>query len=111
MDSVLEKLEQNVFQLTQKYETLLSEKQQWQAEIQRLLNEQAEKEAQHQAAVDELSEALLVQVGKLKNDLQDKISQLTKENQAYRQYLSTQNQQVDELLKQFSNEQQENTDE
>ena len=80
MTQPLEKLEARVYQLVQKFETLLGESRKHQLENVRLKAEQKRKDEQHQAAVDELSEALLVQVDKLKHDLQSKIDILTEEN-------------------------------
>ncbi|MDO5058879.1 MAG: hypothetical protein Q4D82_02935 [Neisseria sp.] len=84
----LEKLETAVNQLAQNYQTLLADHRVLLEENSRLQAEQQRKDAQHQAAVDELSEALLVQVGKLKEDLQDKITALTAENEHYRKALA-----------------------
>ncbi|ASP17520.1 hypothetical protein HMPREF9120_00270 [Neisseria sp. oral taxon 020 str. F0370] len=88
MNKPLDKLEARVYQLSQKFETLLSESRKQQLENVRLKAEQKRKDDQHQAAVDELSEALLVQVGKLKEDLQSKIDALSAENQTYRALLA-----------------------
>ena len=88
MNKPLDKLETRVYQLSQKFETLLSESRKQQLENVRLKAEQKRKDEQHQAAVNELSEALLVQVGKLKEDLQSKIDALSAENQTYRALLA-----------------------
>ena len=56
------------------------------------------KDEQHQAAVDELSEALLVQVDKLKHDLQSKIDILTEENRHYRTLLEESAAEIRRLL-------------
>lgn len=88
MEQPLDKLEASIYQLAQKFETLVTEKQNLEAEITRLKEEQRRSEKQHQAAIDELSEALLVQVSKLKEDLQTKIDKLIFENQQYRDLLT-----------------------
>ena len=77
MNQSLNNLEINVYQLVQKFETLVSENRRLNEEIDRLKLEQEQQKRQHDAAIDELSEALLVQVGKLKEDLQSKIDNLT----------------------------------
>lgn len=79
MNQSLNNLEINVYQLVQKFETLVSENRRLNEEIDRLKLEQEQQKRQHDAAIDELSEALLVQVGKLKEDLQSKIDNLTAE--------------------------------
>ncbi|UOO81501.1 hypothetical protein LVJ83_11260 [Uruburuella testudinis] len=87
MNQSLENLEVSVYRLAQKFETIVGENKRLNDEIARLKTEQAQQADEHQAAVDELSEALLVQVGKLKNDLQGKIDSLTDENRQYRDLL------------------------
>ena len=76
MNQSLEKLEINVYQLAQKFETLIGENRRLNEEINRLKLEQEQQKREHETAVDELSEALLVQVGKLKDDLQSKIDSI-----------------------------------
>ena len=87
MNQSLNNLEINVYQLVQKFETLVSENRRLNEEIDRLKLEQEQQKHQHDAAIDELSEALLVQVGKLKEDLQGKIDNLTAEKEQYRSAL------------------------
>lgn len=87
MNQSLEKLEVGVYQLAQKFETVLGDNKRLNDEIARLKIEQAQQKSEHQAAVDELSEALLVQVSKLKEDLQAKIDSLMAQNQQYRDLL------------------------
>ena len=89
MNQSLEKLEVSVYRLAQKFETVVSENKRLHEEIGRLKNEQAQQKNEHQAAVDELSEALLVQVGKLKEDLQSKIDTLLAENHSQRELLGS----------------------
>ena len=55
MNEHLEKLEARVYQLTQKFDTLLGENRKQQIENVRLKAEQKRRDDQHQAAVDELS--------------------------------------------------------
>ncbi len=98
MTQPLEKLEARVYQLVQKFETLLGESRRHQLENVRLKAEQKRKDEQHQAAVDELSEALLVQVDKLKHDLQSKIDILTEENRHYRTLLEESAAEIRRLL-------------
>lgn len=98
MTQPLEKLEARVYQLVQKFETLLSESRRHQLENVRLKAEQKRKDEQHQAAVDELSEALLAQVDKLKHDLQSKIDILTEENRHYRTLLEESAAEIRRLL-------------
>lgn len=50
--------------------------------------EQQRKDAAHQTELDELGEALLVQVDKLKRDLQDTVARLTEENRHYKKILA-----------------------
>ena len=71
----------------QKFETLVGENRRLNEEIDRLKLEHEQQKREHEAAVDELSEALLVQVGKLKEDLQGKIDNLTAEKEQYRSAL------------------------
>lgn len=104
MTPSLDKLEINVYQLTQKFETLVSENRRLNEEINRLRLEQEQQKREHETAVDELSEALLVQVGKLKEDLQSKIDSLTAENQQYRQTLAQSAEQVRHLLSRLPQE-------
>ncbi|MGF6146908.1 Uncharacterised protein [Kingella potus] len=87
MNENLEQLEARVYQLAQKFDTLLGENRRQQLENVRLKAEQKRRDDQHQAAVDELSEALLVQVDKLKQNLQNKIDKLEAENRTYRALL------------------------
>ena len=60
--------------------------------------EQEQQKHQHDAAIDELSEALLVQVGKLKEDLQSKIDNLTAEKENYRNALAQSADQIRSLI-------------
>ncbi len=87
MNQALDQLEINVCQLTQKFETLIGANRRLHEEINRLKLEQEQQKREHETAVDELSEALLVQVGKLKEDLQAKIDSLTAEKDQYRRAL------------------------
>ena len=66
MNQSLDTLEVSVYQLAQKFETLVGENRRLNEEIDRLKLEHEQQKREHEAAVDELSEALLVQVGKLK---------------------------------------------
>ena len=79
MNQSLDTLEVSVYQLAQKFETLVGENRRLNEEIDRLKLEHEQQKREHEAAVDELSEALLVQVGKLKEDLQGKIDNLNAE--------------------------------
>ena len=98
MNQSLEKLEVSVYRLAQKFETVVSENKRLHEEIGRLKNEQAQQKSEHQAAVDELSEALLVQVGKLKEDLQSKIDTLLAENHSQRELLGGSAERIRALL-------------
>lgn len=98
MNHSLEKLEASVYQLTQKFETVVGENRRLNDEIARLNIEQEQQKGEHQAAVDELSEALLVQVSKLKEDLQAKIDSLLAENQQYRDALGNSAERIRRLL-------------
>lgn len=98
MNQNLEKLEAGVYQLAQKFETVLGENKRLNDEIARLKIEQAQQKDEHQAAVDELSEALLVQVNRLKEDLQAKIDNLMTENQQYRHLLHDSAEHIRKLL-------------
>lgn len=90
MKQNIEKLESSVYTLVQKFETLVSEN--------RRLKETVERQKlEHETAVDELSEALLVQVGKLKEDLQNKIDSLTEENTRYRSLLEQSREKISAL--------------
>lgn len=106
MDQSLEKLEISVYQLTQKFETLIGENRRLREEIERNKLEQAQQKREHEAAVDELSEALLVQVGKLKEDLQTKIDSLTAEKAQYRSALEQSAEEIRRLLARLPQEQQ-----
>lgn len=98
MNQSLNNLEINVYQLVQKFETLVSENCRLNEEIDRLKLEQEQQKRQHDAAIDELSEALLVQVGKLKEDLQSKIDSLTVEKENYRNALAQSADQIRSLI-------------
>lgn len=98
MNQSLNNLEINVYQLVQKFETLVSENRRLNEEIDRLKLEQEQQKRQHDAAIDELSEALLVQVGKLKEDLQSKIDSLTVEKENYRNALAQSADQIRSLI-------------
>lgn len=116
MNQSLEKLEINVYQLVQKFETQLGENKRHQEEIARLKSEiarhqmaQEQQKNEHQAAVDELSEALMVQMSNLKNEMQNriqtitdemqnKIDELTAENQKYRDALNANAEHLRKLL-------------
>lgn len=104
MKQVLDQLEINVYQLAQKFETLIGENRRLHEEIDRLKHEQQQQKHDHQIAVDELSEALLVQVGKLKEDLQGKIDSLTAEKQQYRSALEQSAAQIRHLLSRLPQE-------
>ncbi|STZ76986.1 hypothetical protein [Bergeriella denitrificans] len=104
MNQSLEKLEISVYQLAQKFETLIGENRRLQDEISRLKLEQEQSRREHEAAVDELSEALLVQVGKLKDDLQSKIDLLTEEKAQYRRALEQSAEKVRHLLERLPQE-------
>ena len=132
MKQSIEKLEISVYQLSQKFETLVGEnrrlkeenerlKREYAQETERLKNghaqeterlkqiqaeetanllqnhavetarlqsEQEKQKRDHDTAVAELSEALLVQVAKLREDLQGKIDALTAEKELYRNALA-----------------------
>ena len=98
MNQSLNNLEINVYQLVQKFETLVSENRRLNEEIDRHNLEQEQQQRQHDAAIDELSEALLVQVGKLKEDLQSKIDSLTVEKENYRNALAQSADQIRSLI-------------
>lgn len=116
MNQSLEKLEINVYQLVQKFETQLGENRRYQEEIARLKSEitrhqmaQEQQKNEHQAAVDELSEALMIQMSNLKNEMegrlqtvtdemQNKIDELTAENQKYRDALNASAEYLRKLL-------------
>lgn len=104
MNQELDQLEINVYRLTQKFETLLGENRRLHQEIDRLKFEEQQQKQAHQAAVDELSEALLVQVGKLKEDLQGKIDSLTAEKQQYRSALEQSATRIRHLLSRLPQE-------
>ncbi|MCP1660275.1 hypothetical protein [Neisseria perflava] len=106
MNQSLDKLEINVYQLAQKFETLLGENRRLNEEIGRLKLEQEQQKREHETAVDELSEALLVQVGKLKEDLQSKIDVLTAEKDRYRNALEQSSREVRHLLSRLPQEEQ-----
>ena len=98
MNQSLDNLETSVYQLTQKFETLIGENRRLNDEISRLKLEQEQQKREHETAVDELSEALLVQVGKLKEDLQSKIDALTAEKDRYRSALEQSAEQIRRLI-------------
>ncbi|WP_416191369.1 hypothetical protein [Neisseria sp. CCUG12390] len=104
MNQALNQLEINVYQLTQKFETLIGENRRLHEEINRLKLEHEQQKREHETAVDELSEALLVQVGKLKEDLQAKIDSLTVEKQQYRSALEQSAAQIRHLLSRLPQE-------
>ena len=105
MNQALDKLEATVYLLAQKFETQLGENRRLQEEIRSLKEVQERTEQQHQIAIDELSEALLVQVTKLKNDLQAKIDSLLAENQQYRSQLEQNASQIRNMLARLPAEQ------
>lgn len=85
---ILEQLEQSVSDLAAKCRQLHQKNMDLGEEIIRLTAEQQRKDAAHQAELDELGEALLVQVEKLKGDLQDAVERLTAENRHYKKVLA-----------------------
>ncbi|MCF7521519.1 hypothetical protein L4G92_05595 [Neisseria sp. ZJ106] len=105
MNPSLDKLEISVYQLAQKFETLIGENRRLLEEIQRLHTEQAQQKQEHETAVSELSEALLVQVGKLKEDLQGKFDRLTEENARYRSALEQSAEKIRQLMARLPAEQ------
>ena len=106
MNHSLDKLEISVYQLAQKFETLIGENSRLNEEITRLKLEQEKQKAAHENAVDELSEALLVQVGKLKEDLQGKLDRLNIEKDQYRSALAQSAAQIRRLLARLPKEEQ-----
>lgn len=106
MNQSLDKLEISVYQLAQKFETLIHENQKLNEAVYRMTLDQDKQKREHEAAVDELSEALLVQVGKLKEDLQTKIDSLTQEKEQYRSALEQTAEQVRRLLARLPQEEQ-----
>ncbi|OSI16347.1 hypothetical protein BWD09_07330 [Neisseria dentiae] len=89
MNQLLDKLEVNVYQLAQKFETQLGENKRLQEEVARLNDElsrqhlaQEQQKNEHQAAVGELSEALMVQMNKLKTDMEAQHRQTTETMQS-----------------------------
>lgn len=106
MNQTLNSLEINVYQLVQKFETLLSENRRLTEEIEQLKLEQQQQKREHEAAVDELSEALLIQVGKLKEDLQSKIDTLTEEKERYRSTIEQNAEKIRHLISRLPQENQ-----
>lgn len=106
MNQTLNSLEINVYQLVQKFETLLSENRRLTEEIEQLKLEQQQQKREHEAAVDELSEALLIQVGKLKEDLQSKIDTLTEEKERYRSTIGQNAEKIRHLISRLPQENQ-----
>lgn len=104
MNQSLDKLEINVYQLTQKFETLIGENRRLREETERLKLEQEQQKREHEAAVDELSEALLIQVGKLKADLQAKMDGLAAEKAQYRAALEQSSAEIRHLLSRLPQE-------
>lgn len=88
MSQALDKLETNVYELVKKFDVISNENKALKQENQYLKEKHIITEKQHQAAVDELGEALVGQINKLKTELQGKIDQLVAENQMYRQLLN-----------------------
>ena len=104
MNQSLDTLEVSVYQLPQKFETLVGENRRLNEEIDRLKLEHEQQKREHEAAVDELSEALLVQVGKLKEDLQGKIDNLTAEKEQYRSALEQTAEKIRRLISRLPQE-------
>jgi len=104
MNQSLDTLEVSVYQLAQKFETLVGENRRLNEEIDRLKLEHAQQKREHEAAVDELSEALLVQVGKLKEDLQGKIDNLNAEKEQYRSALEQTAEKIRQLISRLPQE-------
>ncbi|HEZ2930080.1 TPA: hypothetical protein WHZ06_000479 [Neisseria meningitidis] len=97
MKQNIEKLESSVYTLVQKFETLVSENRRLKETVAELKRAHERQKLEHEIAVDELSEALLVQVGKLKEDLQNKIDSLTEENTRYRSLLEQSREKISAL--------------
>ncbi|CBN86505.1 hypothetical protein NLA_2640 [Neisseria lactamica 020-06] len=97
MKQNIEKLESSVYTLVQKFETLVSENRRLKETVAELKRAHERQKLEHETAVDELSEALLVQVGKLKEDLQNKIDSLTEENARYRSLLEQSREKISAL--------------
>lgn len=98
MNHLLDKLEISVYQLAQKFETVAGENKRLKEEIAFLKQENEREKREHQAATDELSEALLVQVARLKEDLQGKIDALHAEKEELRAVLTEEKEQLRETL-------------
>ena len=105
MNQALDKLEAAVYLLAQKFETQLGENRRLQEEVRNLKENQERAEQQHQVAIDELSEALLVHVTELKDDLRGKIDSLLAENQQYRSQLEQSADQIRNMLARLPAEQ------
>ncbi len=98
MSQPLEKLEANVSKLVRKFDELLTESRRIQIENVRIKAEQKRKDEQHQAAIDELGDALITQVNKIKKDLKDEIGRLSRQNEQYRALLAESAAQIRHLL-------------
>ena len=81
MNQSLEQLEANVYRLTQKFETLLGENRRLNEENRQLQLAAQQQKQEHEAAVNELSQAMIAQVGRQKEDFQARIDSLTGEFQ------------------------------
>lgn len=101
MKQNIEKLESSVYTLVQKFETLISENRRLKKTVAELKRAHERQEYEHKTAVDELSEALLIQVSKLKEDLQNKIDSLMEENSRYRTLLEQSRARIEALIAQL----------
>ena len=101
MKQNIEKLESSVYTLVQKFETLISENRRLKETVAELKRAHERQEYEHKTAVDELSEALLIQVSKLKEDLQNKIDSLMEENSRYRTLLEQSRARIEALIAQL----------
>ena len=101
MKQNIEKLESSVYTLVQKFETLISENRRLKETVAELKRAHERQKLEHETAVDELSEALLIQVSKLKEDLQNKIDSLMEENSRYRTLLEQSRARIEALIAQL----------
>ena len=101
MKQNIEKLESSVYTLVQKFETLISENRGLKETVAELKRAHERPEYEPTTAVDDLSEALLIQVSKLKEDLQNKIDSLMEENSRYRTLLEQSRARIEALIAQL----------
>lgn len=98
LENGISRLAEKFSALQQQYRQLQAEKEEIELENLMLKDEQEEKERRHRQTVTELNDALTVQVGQLRGDMQKRLDELSAENARYRRALENSADGIDRLL-------------